>query len=235
MPRLPDFLAEYPDIETLHERRRPLVDLIREGIDCVLRVGDLPGQRHDRAPRRHARARSPAPAPAYIDRFGHARRSSMRSTVIVMVGFRSLSDRGVCCRSSSSIDGARARGDAAARSMSVNGAGELSSPPRALGLGLIQVPRYHVEADLANEGRWSQVLSDCPPLADAGLVALSAQPPASPRVRVFIDYVMRAFGGPDRWRRLPRPICRLRLARVGDDLLELAPWSGCPARGICRR
>src|ERR1700684_1192752 len=43
MPRLPDFLAEYPGIELYMSEGDRLVDLIGEGIDCVLRVGE----RHD--------------------------------------------------------------------------------------------------------------------------------------------------------------------------------------------
>ena len=41
MPGLPGFLARYPDI-TLHlgEDDR-YVDLVREGVDCVLRAGEL--------------------------------------------------------------------------------------------------------------------------------------------------------------------------------------------------
>src|SRR5258708_7618424 len=41
LPRLPAFLADYPDIELFLSEGDRLVDLIREGIDCVLRVGDL--------------------------------------------------------------------------------------------------------------------------------------------------------------------------------------------------
>src|SRR6202161_4904653 len=41
VPALPAFLARFPDIElTIGEDDR-LVDLVREGIDCVLRAGDL--------------------------------------------------------------------------------------------------------------------------------------------------------------------------------------------------
>jgi DNA-binding transcriptional LysR family regulator len=39
LPRLPDFLTEYPDIQFYMSEGDRLVDLIREGIDCVLRVG----------------------------------------------------------------------------------------------------------------------------------------------------------------------------------------------------
>jgi DNA-binding transcriptional LysR family regulator len=44
LPRLPDFLTEYPDIQFYMSEGDRLVDLIREGIDCVLRVGPKPGR-----------------------------------------------------------------------------------------------------------------------------------------------------------------------------------------------
>jgi DNA-binding transcriptional LysR family regulator len=41
LPALPVFLAEYPDLQLQMSEGDRLVDLVREGIDCVLRVGDL--------------------------------------------------------------------------------------------------------------------------------------------------------------------------------------------------
>jgi DNA-binding transcriptional LysR family regulator len=35
LPRLPDFLAEYPEIELYMSEGDRLVDLVRKGIDCV--------------------------------------------------------------------------------------------------------------------------------------------------------------------------------------------------------
>ena len=42
VPRLPDFFAEYPDIEISMSETERWVDLIREGVDVVLRFGQLP-------------------------------------------------------------------------------------------------------------------------------------------------------------------------------------------------
>ncbi|MGH6805374.1 MAG: LysR family transcriptional regulator, partial [Ensifer adhaerens] len=39
LPSLPAFLAAYPEIELYMSEGDRLVDLVREGIDCVLRVG----------------------------------------------------------------------------------------------------------------------------------------------------------------------------------------------------
>jgi DNA-binding transcriptional LysR family regulator len=61
-----------------------------------------------------------------------------------------------------------------------------------LGLGLGQLPLFHVEADLA-EGRLERVLSDhpLPPGPVSILYPRSRQ--LSPRVRLFIDWAVRQF------------------------------------------
>src|SRR5258708_10344688 len=42
LPNLPKFFAEYPDIEINMSESDRWIDLIREGVDCVLRFGHLP-------------------------------------------------------------------------------------------------------------------------------------------------------------------------------------------------
>lgn len=42
MPALPDFVARYPDIALSLSEGDRIIDLIPEGVDCVVRVGDLP-------------------------------------------------------------------------------------------------------------------------------------------------------------------------------------------------
>src|SRR6202011_1726527 len=69
MPRLPDFLAEYPGIELYMSEGDRLVDLIGEGIDCVLRVGDLKDS--DMIARRVAMLEElTCAAPSYLERMG---------------------------------------------------------------------------------------------------------------------------------------------------------------------
>src|SRR3977135_1070592 len=87
MPRLPDFLAEYPGIELYISEGDRLVDLIREGIDFVVRVGDL--QDSDMIARRVAMLEEvTCAAPAYIDRFGRPASVDALDGHI-MVGFHS--------------------------------------------------------------------------------------------------------------------------------------------------
>ena len=42
LPNLPGFFAQYPDIEINMSESDRWIDLIREGVDCVLRFGHLP-------------------------------------------------------------------------------------------------------------------------------------------------------------------------------------------------
>jgi DNA-binding transcriptional LysR family regulator len=188
MPRLPEFLAEYPDIELYLSEGDRLVDLIREGIDCVLRVGDI--RDSDMIARRVAMLDEiTCTGPAYIDRFGQPASVDALGGHI-MVGFHS-SAAGTLLPLEFVVDGA-VREVRLPATVSVNGAESLVAAAR-LGLGLIQVPRYHVEDDL-KRGTLVAVLPDCPPSPTPVSLLYPRHRQLSPRVRVFIDYVMREFG-----------------------------------------
>src|ERR1700730_12572641 len=188
MPRLPDFLAEYPGIELCMSEGDRLVDLIREGLDCVLRVGDL--QDSDMIVRRVAMLEEITCAgPAYIDRFGQPLSVDALGAHI-MVGFHS-SGAGSLLPLEFVVDGT-VREVTLRTTVSVNGAESLVAAAR-LGLGLIQVPRYHVEDDL-KRGTLVAVLPHCPPSPTPVSLLYPRNRQLSPRVRVFIDWLVRAFG-----------------------------------------
>src|ERR1700724_1383641 len=188
LPGLPDFLAEYPEIELYRSEGDRLVDLVREGIDCVLRVGDL--RDSDMVARRVAMLEEvTCAAPAYLDRFGHFASVNALDGHI-MVGFHS-SAAGALLPLEFVIDGT-VREVTLPATVSVNGAESLVAAAR-FGLGLIQVPRYHVEDDL-RRGTLVAVLPDCPPSPTPVSLLYPRHRQLSPRVRVFIDYVMREFG-----------------------------------------
>lgn len=187
MPRLPDFLAEYPGIELYMSEGDRLVDLVREGIDCVLRVGDL--QDSDMIARRVAMLEEiTCAAPAYIKRFGQPT-SIDDLNGHLMVGFHS-SGSGALLPLEFIVDGAM-REMTLRATVSVNGAESLVAAAR-LGLGLIQVPRYHIEDDL-KRGTLVAVLPDCPPSPTPVSLLYPRNRQLSPRVRVFIDWMTRAF------------------------------------------
>jgi DNA-binding transcriptional LysR family regulator len=76
--------------------------------------------------------------------------------------------------------------------MSVTGPESYLATAR-LGFGLVQVPRFHAETDLTR-GTLVQVLPDCPPPSVPVSLLYPRNRQLSPRVRVFIDWLMRAFG-----------------------------------------
>src|SRR4029077_285825 len=61
-----------------------------------------------------------------------------------------------------------------------------------MGLGLIQVPRYRVDAELAR-GRLGEVLAECPASPLPVHVLYSHTRHLSPRLRVYIDWMAEEF------------------------------------------
>ena len=76
--------------------------------------------------------------------------------------------------------------------MSVNGT-ESYLAAALLGFGLVQMPRFHAGGPLA-DGTLVQVLPNYPPPSVPVTLLYPRNRQLSPRVRVFIDWMMRAFG-----------------------------------------
>jgi DNA-binding transcriptional LysR family regulator len=75
--------------------------------------------------------------------------------------------------------------------VAVNGAESLVAAGR-LGLGLIEAPRHHIEGDL-ERGTLVPVLPDFPPSPTPVSLLYPPNRQLSPRVCVFIDWLVRAF------------------------------------------
>jgi DNA-binding transcriptional LysR family regulator len=188
LPNLPGFLAEYPEIEINMSESDRWIDLIREGVDCVLRFGHLPDS--DMIARQVVvLERLTCAAPNYFERNGTPTDPGALDGHH-MLGLRSLTTGRL--RPMEFMVGGTLREVPLPVVMSVTGPESYLATAR-LGLGLVQLPRFHAETDLAN-GRLIQVLPDCPPPSVPVSLLYPRNRQLSPRVRVFIDYVMRAFG-----------------------------------------
>ncbi|HEY0121190.1 MAG TPA: LysR family transcriptional regulator [Rhizobium sp.] len=187
LPNLPAFLAIYPEIEVYMSEGDRLVDLIREGIDCVLRVGTP--QDSDMVARRVAMLDEITLAsPAYVAEFGmpthpHALDGHR------MIGFRS-SATGSVLPLEFMIDG-NIREITLPATVSVNAAESYLAAAK-LGLGLIQIPRYHADAAIA-AGDVVAVLEDFPPTSTPVSLLYPRNRQLSPRVRIFVDWVATVF------------------------------------------
>jgi DNA-binding transcriptional LysR family regulator len=187
IPALPAFLDDYPDIEIIISEGERWVDVVREGIDCVLRYGHLADS--EMVARRVTMIdRMTCAAPAYLERYGTP--ASMDDLEgHSMIGLRSLTT-GNLAPLEFAVD-AGYRSIMLPAPVSVTGT-ESYLATALLGLGIFQVPRFH--ADIAiGRGELVQILSDnLPPSVPVSLL----YPPSrqlSPRVRVFMDWAARQF------------------------------------------
>ncbi|MCK0208672.1 LysR family transcriptional regulator [Starkeya koreensis] len=187
MPGLPDFFARFPGIELSMSESDHWVDLVQEGVDCALRYGTLPDS--DLAVRQVALLeRVTCASPAYLERFGVPETLEELSRHR-LVGIRRLSTGALTPVVFQTQDGPRAIEMAAP--FSVTGP-ESYLLGVQLGLGLAQLPRFHVERDLAG-GRLVELLRQTPPLPGPVSLLYPRSRLLSPRVRVFIDWAARRF------------------------------------------
>ncbi|OCC03101.1 transcriptional regulator [Labrys sp. WJW] len=187
MPGLADFLERYPGLQLHIGEGDRLVDLVREGIDCVIRTGDL--QDSSMVARRVAMlAEATCANPAYLARHGvPATPDDLEGHR--MVGFVS-SATGSVMPLEFQVDGT-IRHVSLPTALTVTGSEALFGGALA-GLGLIQVPRYHLLPYFA-DGRLIEVLPAHPPTPTPVSLLYPQNRQLSPRVRVFIDWVARSF------------------------------------------
>jgi len=188
LPGLPAFLAEYPDLEIIMSEGERWVDVVREGIDCVLRYGQLADS--DMIARRvMIMHRITCAAPAYLERFGSATGIDDLEGHR-MIGLRSLTTGQLAPLQFATGDNYRAITLPAP--VSVTGT-ESYLATALLGFGIFQVPRFHAGKYLVT-GDLVQILPDnLPPSIPVSLL----YPPSrqlSARVRVFMNWATRQFG-----------------------------------------
>jgi DNA-binding transcriptional LysR family regulator len=188
VPRLPDFFAEYPDIEISMSETERWVDLIREGVDVVLRFGQFPDS--DMIAREVVvLQRLTCAAPNYVERHG----TPVTPDALDghrMIGLRSLTTGRV--RPMEFMVGDGVQEIMLPTTISVTGTESFLATAR-LGLGLVQIPYFHAEQDLAR-GTLVQVLPAWPPRPVPVSLLYPRNRQLSPRVRVFLDWAMRLFG-----------------------------------------
>jgi DNA-binding transcriptional LysR family regulator len=188
VPRLPDFFAEYPDIEISMSETERWVDLIREGVDVVLRFGQFPDS--DMIARKVVvLQRLTCAAPNYVERHG----TPVTPDALDghrMIGLRSLTTGRV--RPMEFMVGDGVQEIMLPTTISVTGTESFLATAR-LGLGLVQIPYFHAEQDLAR-GTLVQVLPAWPPRPVPVSLLYPRNRQLSPRVRVFLDWAMRLFG-----------------------------------------
>lgn len=186
LPGLPDFLARYPELRLRMTEGDRLVDLVAEGVDCVLRLG-TPADGAPSSGAMAARRVALLPevtcaAPAYVERHG-APTSPADLPRHRMVGF---------ARPDGGWHPLEVTENGAVRQVQVPAEVVVSSAESSLamgllGLGLIQVPRYRAQEHLAS-GALVEVLAAHPPTPTPVHLLWPRDRQLSPRTRVFIDW-----------------------------------------------
>ncbi|MGA7777404.1 MAG: LysR substrate-binding domain-containing protein [Paraburkholderia sp.] len=187
VPALPDFVAQYPGIELHIGEDDRLVDLVREGVDCVLRAGTL--QDSSMVGRRVASMTQVTVAsPAYLAQFGEP------ATLQALEAHRAVnyisSGSGRALPMEFTVDG-QVIEILLPSIVSVTGA-DLYTGAAVAGLGMVQVPQYRVAAELA-AGTLKVVLGDFPPPPMLVSVLYPQNRQLSSRVRVFAQWLRDIF------------------------------------------
>ena len=187
VPALPAFLARFPDIELMIGEDDRFVDLVREGVDCVLRAGVL--QDSSMVGRRVAQLQQVTVAsPAYLAAYGEPADPGALSTHRAVNYVSSATGKPVPLEFR--VDG-RDTALVLPSAVSVSGA-ELYAGAAVAGLGIVQVPRYRIDGELV-EGRLRVILADYPPPPMPVSVLYPQNRQLSSRVRVFAQWLREIF------------------------------------------
>ena len=183
LPKLAGFLARHPALSIQIGEGERFVDLVREGVDCVVRAGALADS--DLVVRRlGVMDEMTCASPGYLAEHGILA-SPDALDGHVMVGFVS-SRTGQVIPLEFTRDGRTIERALPARVL-VSGADAAAAAAR-LGLGLVQAPRCRFVDDLA-AGTLIEVLAGFPPTPTPISILYPTRRQLSARVRVFVDWL----------------------------------------------
>ncbi|UXC38194.1 LysR family transcriptional regulator [Cupriavidus gilardii] len=187
IPRLPEFLDRYPELSIEISGTDRRVDVVREGFDCVVRVGTLDDSSLVARPLGAIRLINCA-SPDYLRRYGTPR------SIEDLRDHRLVHYAGTLGQRPLGFEYPDGGGHAAlpmAGSVTVNNGAAYEAAAMA-GLGIIQVPAMAMQSRLA-AGELVEVLPDCPP-PPMPVTLLYAQRRNLPRrVRVFMDWIAQVL------------------------------------------
>jgi len=187
IPRLPEFLAAHPHLELQVSSSDRRVDLLREGFDCVVRVGPLTDSSLQ-ARKLGTLAMSNVASASYVLKYGNPKTlDELAAHVVVHYSTRLDAERPAF----EYQDGERSREVAMRSLITVNNTDAYHAACSA-GLGIIQVPRIAVLAGLAS-GALVEVLPQfpCAPLPVSLVHAYGRSAPR--RVRALMDWLAKVL------------------------------------------
>ncbi|MHA6822047.1 LysR family transcriptional regulator [Ralstonia pseudosolanacearum] len=193
-PMVPDFLAAHPDVSITLDLGDRIVDLVNEGFDCAIRLGDLPDSSLVSI-RLWENRRVVVAAPAYLERRGRPEQlEQLAGHNCLAFGASANVQRGWVFQQGG-------------KTVTVKVGGTMECTDGAVlrewclqGHGLAWRSWWEVGHDIAT-GRLVTVLDafEAPPI---GIHAVFPQRKHLPlRVRLLIDFLKNTYGNPAYWRR----------------------------------
>lgn len=187
LPRLPEFLDRYPLLDLHLGQGDRLVDLVREGVDCAIRAGDLSDS--GMIARRLATIEEVTCAsPGYIEKHG-VPTSLDELAGHTMIGFVS-SRTGDVIPLEFTVDG-HPREIALPSRVTANHSDTIHDLAR-MGFGLIQAPRYRLQEDF-DSGSLIEVMQQYPPTPTPLSALYPQNRQLAPRLRVFLNWAATVF------------------------------------------
>ncbi len=191
-PLVPEFIAQHPDVSLSLNLSDRVVDIVNEGFDCAVRVGDLPDSSLVSV-RLADNRRLCVAAPAYLQRAGApARPTDLMRHACLTLSSDASQTRGWAFTVDGELIHLRPGGPLDCSD------GQVLHEWCLRGLGLAWRSTWEVEQDVA-AGRLQVVLQDfaAPP---NGIFAVFPQRKHLPlRVRLWIDFVKHSYGDPAYW------------------------------------
>lgn len=189
LPQLPAFLQRYPGLKIQFGQGDRYADLVREGVDCAIRAGELDDSTLI-ARRIGYFDEVTCASPDYLQHYGMPVTPEDLDGHIA-VGF-------ISSRTGEVMPLELARGGKTSLvslpcRVTANDSGTANALAR-LGFGLVQAPRYHFADDL-KAGRMVEVLPDFPPPPTPISAVYPQNRQTSPRLRVFLEWISGIFSG----------------------------------------
>jgi DNA-binding transcriptional LysR family regulator len=191
LPRLAEFLERYPLLDVQFGQGDRYVDLVREGVDCVIRAGEASDSSLITRKLGDIREMTCA-SPGYIEKHGMPQTPDDLEGHMA-VGF--ISSRTGQIMPLELVVGKEVRYVSLPARVTANNSDTTVELARR-GFGLMQAPRYHLQK-LVEEGSLVEVLKDFPPPPTPVSLYYPQNRQLSPRVRVFIDWAVGIFFAAD--------------------------------------
>ncbi|WP_145602831.1 LysR family transcriptional regulator [Yersinia intermedia] len=187
IPALNDFYQRYPHITLMLGANDSTIDLMREGVDCVLRAW-LPHDEQLASRNIGLQPQITCASPAYLAKQGVSQSLDDLAGHQAVGYFSQINSRDYPLEF---VYQGKVENRTLPGILSVSGADAYIAAGVA-GLGLIQAPTSGIQSQLA-QGELIEVLPHCPPPAMPLFIMFPAGRFLAPRVRVLIDWLIELF------------------------------------------